>query len=313
MRTRYFTLFIAGGLLICGLAYTSWNIADPQNTCARCHEIQSVHQNWQNSAHADITCIECHGSALSEGISGLTEKTRMVYTHFREKKTSEDLFLNEKQALAVSARCAECHRAEQSAWNAGAHSVTYNDIFLNEEHNRTEKPYADCLRCHGMFYDGEIHDLVKMEGDVPDWQITQEGQAERPVMTCLACHQVHAAQPKQIAYQPLDSIAKSKRLETTLQPRTALYVRADKRHIPSAKLRQVELFEGDSSIKVTDDPNAWLCMQCHAPNGKHKVGSSDDKTPTGPYQGMSCLECHDPHSNQIKNNFRNVHRKRMPY
>lgn len=310
MRRWHFTLFIAGGLLVSGLAYTTWNVADPRNTCARCHEIQSVHENWQNSAHADIACTECHGSALSGGLSGLAEKTRMVFTHFREKKTAEDLFLNEEQSLAVSSRCATCHRAEQSAWNAGAHSATYRDIFLDEEHNRTERPYADCLRCHGMFYDGEVKDLLTMEGDPREWRVTQEEQASRPVMTCLACHQTHAPQSKYPVYGQSDSISRSKQFETTMNPRTALYVRADKRHLSSGSLRQVEMQGKDSLLRTTDDPDAWLCMQCHAPNGKHMSGTSDDMTPTGPYQGMSCLECHDPHSNQLKNNFRNVHQKK---
>jgi hypothetical protein len=50
-------------------------------------------------------------------------------------------------------------------------------------------------------------------------------------------------------------------------------------------------------------------MQCHSPNSKREVGTEDDKTPVGMYEGMSCLDCHNPHSNGLKNNYRNIHLK----
>nr|MBP8759388.1 hypothetical protein [Parabacteroides sp.] len=80
-----------------------------------------------------------------------------------------------------------------------------------------------------------------------------------------------------------------------------------KRHMPSSNLMQIKMHRQDTLVRVSEDPNVKLCMQCHAPNGVHVVGSEDDKTPMGVYEGMSCMECHDPHSNKVKNEYRNVH------
>ena len=151
---------------------------------------------------------------------------------------------------------------------------------------------------------------MSLEGDAIDWHIKSTSQAERPAMTCLACHQVHAEQPQHKPYITKNGKERSVLLEDTKRPATALYMRSDKRHLPADKLFQTTMHDRDSVIKVTDDPNAWLCMQCHAPNNRREVGTEDDKTPTGLYEGMSCLDCHNPHSNQLKNNSRNVHTKK---
>ena len=43
-----------------------------------------------------------------------------------------------------------------------------------------------------------------------------------------------------------------------------------------------------------------LCVQCHSPNALHEAGSSDDRTPTGVHEGLSCTACHDVHSNDAR-------------
>lgn len=69
------------------------------------------------------------------------------------------------------------------------------------------------------------------------------------------------------------------------------------------------MFDKDSLVKVLDNPDAWFCMQCHAPNNRCEVGSENEKMPTGSYEGTSCLDYYNPHSNQLKNNYRSVYLK----
>ncbi len=45
--------------------YSYWNAAPPDRTCMSCHEIEQSYNMWASSAHRDINCIECHGTALS--------------------------------------------------------------------------------------------------------------------------------------------------------------------------------------------------------------------------------------------------------
>lgn len=310
MKRKYvFTGVILAGLVVIAAGYITWNTIDPDYSCAQCHEIRQTCTDWRVSSHADIACTDCHGTALSNGVSSLSEKLGMIYTHFTREVTSEDVFLSEKQVLDVANRCVACHQAEHAAWQSGSHSTTYRDIFMDVEHNKMEKPYWDCFRCHGMHYDGNIHDLMSLDGEPDTWYIKDAEQIDRPAITCLACHQTHAEQNKRVPYSTLDNAAREELPNTTERPATALYVRSDRRHLPSDKIYQATMYEKDSVVQVSDDPNTWLCMQCHAPNGRREIGTEDDKTPTGIYAGMSCLDCHNPHSNQLKNNYKNVHNK----
>lgn len=207
----------------------------------------------------------------------------MFYSHFSGKRTNEDIHLTERQALDIANRCATCHQSEHAGWLSGAHSTTYADIFEDAEHNRMEKPYWDCFRCHGMFYDGDIHSLMSLESEeASEWHIKDRKQAAMPTITCLSCHQVHAGQPKSPVYKELAKEEKEQLLDEPHRPSTALYLRAEKRHLPSKHLTCVNMYHSDSVLRVSDDPNHWLCMQCHSPNGVHQVASSDDKTPVGP-------------------------------
>lgn len=308
MKKRYYLLIILVGLLILGASsYVTWNALHPSYTCALCHEIQPACTEWEHSAHADVTCTECHGKAL-ESFSSAREKARMIYVHFTDKKTIEDLYLNEEQSLAVADRCAECHQAEEASWRSGAHAVTYQDIFMDVQHNKDERPYWDCFRCHGMFYDGDIDSLLCMDGNAEQWYIKDKQQAARPTITCLACHQSHHEQPRGKAYEAMDEAERTLLSLEMKRPATALYMRADRRHMPSEDLVTVKLFDGDSLAQVIDDPNTLLCMQCHSPNTARQTGSEDDMTTTGRFEGMACITCHDPHSNKLKNTYINVHK-----
>lgn len=300
-------LIVPVGLLVMAASYTTWNHLNPNYTCAMCHEIKTACAKWEQSVHADVACTDCHGTAL-ESFQSATEKLNMIYTHFKNKKTFEDIYLSEQQSLDIANRCAECHQAEHASWMSGAHATTYKDIFMDAEHNRMERPYWDCFRCHGMFYDGDIDQLMNLKGKPEDWHIRNATQADKPTITCLACHQMHGEQPRNIAYQDMEEGLKNQLAEKEKYPPTALYMRTDRRHIPSSKLYKELIFDGDSLVKEVTDANTLLCMQCHAPNSARQLGTEDDKTTVGMYKDMNCISCHDPHSNQLKTNARNVHK-----
>ena len=42
----------------------------------------------------------------------------------------------------------------------GPHSTTYARVFTDREHNRKRLLIDDCLRCHGMHFEGGIRALV---------------------------------------------------------------------------------------------------------------------------------------------------------
>lgn len=309
MKKKYYYLFILAGALVCCIPlYTAWNRMDPNYTCARCHEVAATCHLWRSSAHANVACIDCHGTAFSGGLPTAMEKLNMVYTHFTTKKTNEDIHLSEKQALDVANRCATCHQAEDAAWKSGAHSATYKDIFLDTAHNRMEKPYWDCFRCHGMYYDGTINDLMSFTGSPEEWTIKDKAQQDHPTILCLSCHQVHAEQKRAKAYKEQTEEERTLSLASPQESPAALYVRTDKRHLKASNLQKPTIYKGDSTVNLSDDAPTRLCIQCHSPNGRHQAGTEDDMTPLAHYEGMSCTACHDPHSNKLKNSYQNVHK-----
>jgi len=47
-----------------GGSYTVWNASGPDKTCNSCHEINPSYDTWAASAHRDVKCEFCHGTAM---------------------------------------------------------------------------------------------------------------------------------------------------------------------------------------------------------------------------------------------------------
>jgi len=298
MKKILITLSILLFVAVITGSYIVWNTSDPENTCARCHEISPSHARWKTAAHAGVRCTECHGTALSGGVHSLMDKANMVYMHYTKKIQNEDIHLNEQQILEINDRCIACHQSEYAGWLRSGHAVNYKEIFLDSAHNAMEKPYWDCLRCHGMFYDGNINELMKLDGDdYTQWKIRDEKQEMRPAIPCLSCHRMHTDNPRSERYISLND---SSRSVNERNPMTALYVRGERMYLRSDMLPVARMFDGDKEIAVPSDPGTRLCMQCHAPDFKHQAGSEDDRTVTGVHEGISCIACHQPHSGETK-------------
>jgi len=288
--------------------YSYWNAASPEKTCASCHEIEGAVHLLSQSSHRELACKECHGTALSNGIHSLKEKAMMVVHHVNKEQT-EDIRMNETQMLGVMENCRRCHASEYAGWKTGGHSVRYKYILLNETHNRTEQLNYDCLRCHGMYYNGKVTDLVSPIDTLGPWKMKDEREAGLPAIPCMACHQVHTegttgltpdyAKPASVFYSRRDS------LQTV--PGTGFYVRSEKIVFPASDLPELKLTEGKRTVKVSDDPQMRICIQCHAPDGWHEAGTGDDRTPRGVHEGLSCVACHSPHSNDAANSCKNCH------
>jgi hypothetical protein len=294
-----FTSIVLAVLFIgTGIFYSRWNSASPEKTCASCHEIESSVSMFSQSAHRELNCTECHGTALSKGFHSMLEKSRMLVNHLKNKSV-ETLKLNENQVLGVMDNCVRCHKSEYAAWLSGGHSARYGDIFLNEKHNKTEQLCFDCLRCHGMFADVPITGLIEPLNIYGPWKFKDSSVARIPTIPCLACHQVHGrgyphvspdySNPTGVFYMRKPSFSK-----------VSFYNRNDKTYVFADDLPKLQLWEEERPVRVSDDPLMRNCIQCHAPNARHQAGTSDDLTPRGVHEGLTCLACHDPHSNDTR-------------
>jgi hypothetical protein len=288
-------LVVISILVILQTAFIIWNTADPSKTCASCHEINESYEQWASSAHREFDCQTCHGTALSAGMHSLTEKVRMIQQHISGNPVAE-IRLKEKEVDKMLDLCVKCHPNENANWMSGGHSMRYADVFLNKEQNRKEPANEQCLKCHGMFFEGSVSSLVAPLDTTGPWKIIPTHHKSRPAIPCLACHSIHTpgqpavnpdyAHPDQKAYKQYPSY-----------PKAGFYDTYEKRFFRADQLPRLQAWQKENSVLVSEDPLSRICSQCHAPDASHQTASGDDRTPMGVHEGLSCLVCHEPHTN----------------
>ena len=305
-------LLITGSALLLAAALVGllgfsvyWRTAPPDRTCSSCHEIESAREVWAESPHRDIACTGCHGTAWSSGLHSITEKVRMALAHFR-RPPRDAIRLSERHVIEAVQRCRACHAREYADWLSGGHSPTYADVFLDRKHNEREQLSESCLRCHGMFFEGTIADLVAPLSVRGPWHLVAADLVSVPAIPCMACHQMHveglpAVQPD---YSDPAKIA-ARRMPRV--PRVGFYDRYERLHFAAAELPAPRLYHDGAAVPVAPDTGQRVCVQCHAPNAFHEAGSSDDRTPRGVHEGLSCGACHAPHSNDASSSCATCH------
>ena len=273
-------LFPAVFLIASGVGGMAWfHFGNPAKTCASCHEMADVHSAWSESSHRTLHCRNCHGGSLTLDAHALHAHLNRVVQHFRASP-DQPIRLREEQVLAMQEACRGCHPQSFADWQASRHSAPYARMFLNASHNESQQLAPECLRCHGMFFDGHIEDLVTPIATKGPWAMKNRAKATQPVIPCLACHQNHT---------PAAGFRSAQ-----------LYVRHERSSISADRLPLVAVTQGDRPVKASSDPRQRLCAQCHTPNAFRRLGSSMDRTPAGVHEGLSCLDCHSSHSNSAK-------------
>ena len=265
--------------------------------CSGCHEMQPVYDRWHASSHRGIACEKCHGGALTLDASFHWNNAGRVYAHLRGD-LAENIGFGNRYVQSMQEQCANCHRQEFAAWQSGAHSATYSRIFLDKKYNTDNMLMDDCLRCHGMHFEGGIRDLVTPVNRSGPWRMLPAELAAKPTMPCLTCHEMHREG------QPMRKAGVEGRVpgpsQEIARPSLALFDRRTERYIPLADLPMPAMMEGARALKMSQDRRQALCYQCHAPVASMQVGSGDDRTGIGVHEGISCLGCHQQHGQKTR-------------
>src|SRR5271157_1287064 len=131
----YLALAIGVVALLCVPGASLYYEASGGRACARCHEIWQPYTDWHTSAHRNIKCTECHGNVFTLDAGFHLNNMRRVFSHMRGE-IPEQVHLREQDIPKIMANCQRCHQQEFADWQAGPHSVSYQDIFLNEAFNK---------------------------------------------------------------------------------------------------------------------------------------------------------------------------------
>ena len=297
-------LVSAAGLGLAGnYASSLYFAAGHGNACASCHEMTANVSAIHGSPHHNATCTDCHDSSISTKLRHVADNA----TH----RVPEQIHLREADVRAMVPRCQSCHQHEYASWHAGPHAATYSEIFTNPAHNAKRRLMDDCFRCHGMYFQGGIRDLVQQQNAAGPWRLTRPELAAEPAIPCQSCHWIHREGPGQGVHQA----GSSNQTPPASQPiadSLAFFDRREEQHFRAISMTLPRLFNGPALLNASADPRQALCYQCHAPRQpetltlaaqKHwgpQAGSGDDRTPTGVHEGLSCLACHNGHNESAR-------------
>jgi hypothetical protein len=270
---------------------TSWGTG-----CARCHEISFDYNVWSQSAHRKINCVECHAS-------GMKTNLRRVAAHI-QGEVPDQVHLGADGISEMMPACRRCHEQEFAQWSASAHSTTYARVFTDREHNGKRLLIDDCLRCHGMHFEGGIDTLVEPVNTAGPWRLKSAEYAARPAIPCMACHSIHRhGAPLAKAAQHVAA------REEIVRPSVGLFDRRTRVHVAAAVLSLPVIYNGDRPVRTSPDQRQALCYQCHAPLATMQAGSGDDRSPMGVHEGLSCLACHQKHGEGTRQSCADCHPK----
>jgi hypothetical protein len=299
VRTALLTMTaVAGGLLL-GVVGASFSYTGPGRSpyCGRCHEIRPTMQVWEQSTHRGVACEACHGSALSFNLRFHLKNLGRVVHHARGE-VAADLRLGPQDVLDMQARCQACHAREFAEWQGGPHGATYADIFLDKAHNERVPLMEDCLRCHGMFFEGGIADLVAPIDRKGPWRLSDPALASAPVMPCLTCHAVHReGRPEQVRHGRTPAAGTSQPVHAA---GLGLFDRRSQQFIPVDALALPSMRLGNRALQMSPDGRQALCYQCHAPRAGAQAFTADDRTTSGVHEGIGCLGCHQRHGQRTR-------------
>jgi hypothetical protein len=284
-------LLAAAGLLMVPLA-SVWYESGGGLACTRCHEIAPAHGRWSQSSHRSVPCTKCHGDAWTLDVGFHLNNLHRVRTHMNGG-APERLRLQSADLPAMIERCRACHQQEFAGWQAGPHATTFRSIFLDARHNSTRLLMDDCLRCHGMHFEGGVREVVTPVATAGPWKLVNPELATRPVIPCMTCHSVHRQG------EPLPRYERGSRTAVTqtelTRPSLGFFDRRSQMPVPLGMLPLPVVKDGERVIKASPDQRQALCYQCHAPWHTAQVGSGDDRTPMGVHEGVSCMACHEKH------------------
>jgi len=304
-------LVLSAGLLVAAIAVmvpgaSLYYESGSGNRCASCHEMQGLYDRWHNSSHRGVACEKCHGSAFTTDASFHMNNAHRAMEHLRGD-LPEEIYLGNRYVQEMTDRCAVCHRQEYAAWQSGPHSASYARMFLDKAYNTKNKLMDDCLRCHGMHFEGGVRDLVAPADRVGPWRMLRAELTNAPSMPCLACHEMHREG------SPLQKANLEGRLpgpsQEIVRPSLALFDRRTQQYVAVADLPLPAMVDGARPIRMSKDQRQALCYQCHAPVASMQVGSGDDRTGMGVHEGISCLVCHAQHGQTTRASCATCHPK----
>ena len=257
-------------------------------------------------AIATSSCGACHGEITTLDAGFHLGNLRRLVQHVRQG-FADPVRLGARDIPRFMERCRGCHRQEFAQWQSGGPQRDLRRLFLDAAHNTKRLLMDDCLRCHGMHFEGGITGSGRAGGTQGSVALLRPELADQPAIPCLSCHQIHREGEVPSASHRTGRPRQSSAKQELSRPSVASSTAASRRTSPSDLLPLPAMRRRDPRREDQPDPRQALCYQCHAPLAGGAAGSGDDRTPVGVHEGLSCLACHLKHGQQTRASCANCH------
>lgn len=266
--------------------------------CTSCHNMEEYYASWQHSAHANVSCIECHyepgvTNTIKGKIEGLVQVVKYVSHSYSSKPQA---MISNKSCM----RSAECHEGMDTQAEPKNRTAMASIKFRHDTHlaGKPRGKALNCVSCHGQTVKGQHISVGKT--------------------TCLTCHfyggqnaQMAAAAPAHGGVTPVSTamlstptIAKTGQCLTChrMPEKTMTFMGQDFKHQKflagkdnvHCTLCHSQVTQGDAATSAT------RCRNCHLGDIEPLKDQAEFHLVHVSKGHFDCLQCHD----QIKHGSR---------
>ncbi len=259
----------------CALALPATAADSP---CMDCHD--DVAAAMANQIHMRIEPFEVYGRTVGcEGCHG--DGTQ----HMEEG--DPELIRTFENPVEDTAACLECHgQKEQGAWHASTHAMENLSCLDCHSIHQAKNPLNTCKDCH---------QAVVAQFQLPSHHPVPEGH-----MTCVGCHDPHAATESQLK----TDMRLNDLCYTCHQSKEGPFIFEHAPVVEDCSLCHTPHGAVANNLLTANEPT--VCLQCHefhfhaglnSPEGEIEVGGSHFDNPFGEHSfnvafTTKCTQCH---------------------
>jgi nitrate/TMAO reductase-like tetraheme cytochrome c subunit len=181
---KFLVVGLIGMMALIASGYGVHSYTNSPSFCSSCHEMAPEYTTYKQSAHNQISCVQCHDKpGFSNIIDNKKNLIKEIYSHYNG---IPEQILQTNVQIVSSENCLKCHSKNRLVTATG-------DLKVN--HPGHIKQGIPCITCH----EGVAHSKIAARGlntakDRDKWtkfnakKLTNELYTKPNMGTCIDCH-----------------------------------------------------------------------------------------------------------------------------
>lgn len=179
------TLTLLFLVIFFSVGYASLEGSSKSEFCVSCHEMAPEYYTWNNSAHSEVDCVDCHTEPGVENVA--SSKLDTVEQAIKKQMKTYEAPIRMPSEI-TDASCEKCHNVYNRNFTVSG------DIIIPHDKHKAEE--VSCTQCHSGIAHGKIADRkMTYKTDYIKWDdstgasIMSDQKFVKPDMeTCMECH-----------------------------------------------------------------------------------------------------------------------------